>query len=58
MTTPQTVWIVELEEDPDTGELIMPLPKELLESQSWETGDTLTWDINEITGAVTLSKKP
>ena len=30
------VWIVELEEDPETGDLIMPLPMELIESQGWK----------------------
>lgn len=58
MTDPQTVWIVELEEDPDTGDLIMPLPEELTKSLSWEIGDTLIWDVDEVTGSVKLSKKP
>ena len=51
------VWIVELEEDPETGDLIMPLPMELIESQGWKIGDTLVWDLNEAEKTATLKKK-
>lgn len=53
----ETVWVVELEEDPETGDLIMPLPSELIESQGWKIGDTLTWDFDELTKSATLIKK-
>ena len=53
----ETAWIFQLEEDPDTGDLIMPLPNELLESQDWKIGDTLIWDMNEQEGTATLKKK-
>lgn len=53
--TSETTWIVELEEDPDTGDLIMQLPTELLESQGWAVGDTLVWDFDD--GSATLTKK-
>ena len=43
----ETSWIIGLEEDPETGDLILPLPDELLESQGWKIGDTLVWDIND-----------
>lgn len=56
-TTPQTHWVVELETDPETGDLIMPLPVELLEQQGWQIGDVLTWDIDPETQEVTLTKK-
>lgn len=36
-------WIVDTEEDPETGELILPLPTDLMESQDWKTGDTIEW---------------
>lgn len=52
-----TVWIIELEEDPDTGDLVMPLPNELLEAQGWKIGDTLKWNIDEDTKTATLVKK-
>lgn len=53
---PQT-WVIELEEDPETGDLFMPLPQELLESQGWAPGDVLVWDIEPDTNSFTLSKK-
>ena len=34
----KTSWIIGLEEDPETGDLILPLPDELLESQGWKIG--------------------
>ena len=52
-----TVWIVELEEDPDTGDIVMPLPAEALEANGWKIGDELTWGIDEKTREVTLTKK-
>lgn len=55
--TSENTWILTLEEDPDTGDLIMPLPEELLESQGWKTGDTLIWNIDNHSQSVTLSKK-
>jgi hypothetical protein len=51
-----TTWIVSLEEDPETGDLIMPLPEELLKSQGWNIGDTLVWDLDESSGTATLTK--
>lgn len=55
MNDPQTHWVVELEEDPETGDLMMPLPPELLKDLGWNIGDTLTWKIDE-TGEVSLTK--
>lgn len=53
----ETTWIVALEEDPETGDLIMPIPQDILDSQGWKVGDTLDWDFNEETQTATLSKK-
>lgn len=53
----KATWIVELEEDPETRDLIMPLPMELLKAQGWEIGDTLVWDVDETNKTVTLTKK-
>ena len=47
MSTPETHWIVELEEDPETGDLMMPLPPEMLKALGWKIGDDLTWKIDE-----------
>jgi len=52
-----TPWTVELEEDPNTGDIVMPLPAEALEANGWQIGDELTWGIDERTRQVTLTKK-
>ena len=41
METKQTHWIVELEEDPTTGDLILPIPHELLKELNWAVGDKI-----------------
>lgn len=51
----ETSWIINLEEDPETGDLILPLPNELLATQNWQIGDTLVWDITD--GVASLTKK-
>ena len=40
-------WTVIVEEDPETGDLILPLPPEMLEMQGWKEGDDLEWIDNE-----------
>lgn len=55
MSTPETHWIVELEEDPETGDLMMPLPPEMLKALGWKIGDDLTWKIDE-SGEISLTK--
>ena len=47
---------VTVEEDPDTGDLVLPLPTELLNQMGWDFGDTLIWDDNQ-DGTFSLSKK-
>ena len=47
---------VKVEEDPDTGDLVLPLPTELLNQMGWDFGDTLIWDDNQ-DGTFSLSKK-
>jgi hypothetical protein len=49
-------WTVHVEQDPDTGDLVLPLPEELLAMQGWTTGDTLSWDEGK-DGVWMLSKK-
>jgi bifunctional DNA-binding transcriptional regulator/antitoxin component of YhaV-PrlF toxin-antitoxin module len=41
-----TQWTITLEEDPETGEIILPLPEDLLEQAGWKEGDTLEWKDN------------
>ena len=35
--------IVELESDWITGELILPIPQEIMVAMEWQEGDTLKW---------------
>jgi hypothetical protein len=55
--TKETTWIVTLEEDPETGDLVMPLPDGLLEEAGWTIGDTLVWDVDVAEQTATLTKK-
>lgn len=49
-------WVVTLEEDPITEELIMPFPPDLLSQVGWDFGDTVIWSDNE-DGSWSLTKK-
>lgn len=49
-------WIVELQEDPSTGDLILIFPPELLEKAHLKEGDVLNFKDNK-DGSFTLSKK-
>lgn len=50
-------WTITLEEaDDNSGDLIMPLPQDLLDSAGWKEGDTLNWtDLGN--GSWSLTKK-
>ena len=50
-----TTWIVTLEEDPETGDLVMPIPEGALAANGWRIGDTLTWNIDD-EGTATLAR--
>ena len=49
-------WVITLEDDPETGDLIMPLTDEMLKSAGWKEGDVLEW-IDNKDGTWTLRKK-
>ena len=49
-------WLVTVETDPETGDLILPLPEELLKIQGWQPEDVLNWN-DEGDGSWSLSKK-
>lgn len=49
-------WIATLQEDPETGDMILPLPNDLMKSQKFEIGDILKWKDNK-DGSYSLSKK-
>jgi hypothetical protein len=40
------MWTITVEEDPDTGDLILPLPQDMLDQVGWKEGDTLDWQDN------------
>lgn len=42
----EITWTVTVEEDPETGDLVLPLPTELLALQGWVEGDDLDWQDN------------
>lgn len=39
-------WTITVEEDPETGELLLPLPAEFLLMKGWVEGDVLEWTDN------------
>ena len=49
-------WTITVEEDPETGELILPFPEDMLSEVGWKPGDTLIWtDLKN--GSWSLTKK-
>jgi hypothetical protein len=48
-------WTVNLEEDPETGDLILPLNDDILEQTGWKTGDAIDWTDNK-DGSWTMKK--
>jgi len=52
-----TRWTVTLEQDPESDDLVMPLPQDLLDLLGCQEGDVLIWAQLE-NGAWSLSKKP
>ena len=51
-----THWTVTLEEaDDGSGDLVMPLPQDLLDGAGWKEGDTLEW-IDNKNGTWSLKK--
>jgi len=46
--TEQSKWTIKVEEDPETGDLILPLNADILAQVGWDFGDTLIWE--EING--------
>ena len=49
-------WVITPEEDPETGEVIITFPPDLLEQAGWHEGDTLNWSVRD-DGSVYLTKK-
>jgi hypothetical protein len=53
---PNKHWTITVEEDPATGELVLPFPPDMLAQVGWDFGDTLIWDQQE-DGTIVLHKK-
>jgi hypothetical protein len=49
-------YTVTLEEDPETGDLILPFPEDMLKEVGWKEGDTLDWEDNK-DGTFSITKK-
>ena len=49
-------WTVELQDDPETGDLILPFPEDMLKETGWKEGDELVWKDNQ-DGSWSLTKK-
>lgn len=52
----QPTFEVTTHEDPETGDLILPIPQELLEKMGWKEGDELSFD-KDTEGRWVISKK-
>jgi hypothetical protein len=49
-------WTITVEEDSESGDLILPFPEDFLKETGWREGDTLTWrDLGD--GSWSLEKK-
>lgn len=40
------MWTVQVEEDPETGQLMLPFPVDLLNQMGWSEGTELFWEDN------------
>ena len=55
MNNSQNEWILNVEEDPETGDCILTFPPDLLEKAGWKEGDTINW-IDQKDGSWKLEK--
>ncbi len=49
-------WIIELQEDPTTGDVILEFPPEAMTQAGWKEGDELDWKDNQ-NGSWSLTKR-
>jgi bifunctional DNA-binding transcriptional regulator/antitoxin component of YhaV-PrlF toxin-antitoxin module len=49
-------WTLTIEQDPDTGDLVLPFTNEILAELGWKEGDVLDWVDNQ-DGSWSLVKK-
>jgi hypothetical protein len=50
-------WTLQVEDDPLSDDLIIPLPAELMATLGWAVDDVIVWNIDEESGVCTISKK-
>jgi hypothetical protein len=53
---PEFNYEVITQEDPETGELILPIPPDLMRQMGWTEGDELSFDLDD-RGRWIISKK-
>lgn len=41
------MWTVQVEEDPETGQLLLPFPVDLLNQMGWSEGTELFWEVHD-----------
>lgn len=56
MTDETKRWVLPVEEDPETKELIITFTPDMLAQVGWDFGDVITWSDNN-NGSFTLTKK-
>ena len=56
MTEKNKSWTLYVQEDPDSGDMILEFNDEILAAAGWTTGDVIVWTDNE-DGSWTLTKK-
>jgi hypothetical protein len=50
-----TTYEVITQEDPETGDLLLPIPQPLLDALGWKEGDNIDFDLDN-TGTIYLRK--
>ena len=56
MVANTNTWSVEVVQDPETGELLLPFPPDLLSQMGWSEGTDLSW-IDNKNGTFSLKEK-
>jgi hypothetical protein len=49
-------YVITVEEDPETGDLMLPFSDEMLAEVGWKTGDVINWEMHD-DGSWTMRKK-
>jgi hypothetical protein len=48
-------WIVEAKEDPETGDVILPFPEEMIQECGWVNGDEIDFELSDY-GVVVINR--